>query len=256
MTDHRFFVDPDQIRGDVVTISGPQARQIRTVLRLRAGDSISVLDGSGACHAARIGAVTRNEVIAGITGSVEMETEPSVRLTLAQALPKGDKIDLVVQKATELGASEIVVYTSERTVPEPAAEKIAHRLARWGSIAREAAEQSFRATIPAVTGIIDFPEMLRRAASYDHVLVAWEEERAHPLRNSLAGLSSGSQVAFIVGPEGGFSESEIRAAREAGATPVSLGRRMLRSETAAIAGCAIILHCAAPANPLSLEGEG
>jgi len=242
MTNHRFFIQPDQISEGQVTICGPQARQICAVLRLHEGDEIGVLDGSGCCHIARIGSAKKDQVVAEITDTIAMQTESCVRLTLAQALTKHDKVELVVQKATELGISEMMVFTSERTVPRPAGDRIAHRLDRWRSIAREAAEQSNRASVPSVDGIISFGDLLRKAPDFDYSLIAWEDETGLLLHEALAKVQPGARVLYIVGPEGGFSRSEVTEAVSAGVVPISLGARTLRAETAAIAGCAVILH--------------
>jgi 16S rRNA (uracil1498-N3)-methyltransferase len=242
MTQHRFFIQPNQISENTVTICGPQARQICAVLRLHEGDEISVLDGSGCCHIAAISSAKKEQVVAEITNTVEMETESCVRLTLAQALTKHDKVELVVQKAVELGICELMVFTSERTVPRPSGDRIEHRLDRWRSIAQEAAEQSNRALIPAITGVISFSGVLESLQKFDIVLVAWEDEKKLLLHEAIARVESGARLLYIVGPEGGFSEAEVARAVAAGAVPVSLGSTTLRSETAAIAGCAIILH--------------
>jgi 16S rRNA (uracil1498-N3)-methyltransferase len=239
----RFFVQPGSISGSQIIICGPQARQICTVLRLEVGDAISVLDGSGCCHIARIDEVTRRQVTAEITGVVQLDTEPRVKLTLAQALAKGDKVELVVQKATELGISRMVVFTSQRTVPKPDAAHTARKMERWRAIAREAAEQSGRALVPEVHGVVGFRDLLAGRSDDDLTLIAWEAERETPLSKILAGANA-ERITLIVGPEGGFTEQEVAIARDAGAAPVSFGKRILRSETAAIAGCAIIMHYA------------
>jgi 16S rRNA (uracil1498-N3)-methyltransferase len=242
MTQHRFFVQPNQISEGQVTICGPQARQICAVLRLHEGDRIGVLDGSGCCHIARIGSAKKDQVVAEITETIDLETESCIRLTLAQALTKHDKVELVVQKATELGISEVMVFTSERTVPRPAGDKIAHRLDRWRSIAREAAEQSNRASMPVVDGIMSFGDLLRKSSEFDCSLIAWEDETKLLLHEALVKVQPGSRVLYTVGPEGGFSQGEVAQAVSAGVIPVSLGATTLRAETAAIAGCAVILH--------------
>lgn len=237
----RFFVDPACISGDHVTICGPQARQICTVLRLEVGDAISALDGSGRCHIARLADVTSRQVTAEITAVIQLDTEPLVKLTLAQALTKGDKVELVVQKATELGISRMVIFTCERTVPVPDPARTARKLERWRAIAREAAEQSGRALVPEVRGVVGFHDLLAGRSGDELTLIAWEGEREMPLSRILAGANAG-RIMLIVGPEGGFAEHEVKTARDAGAIPVSFGKRILRSETAAIAGCAIIMH--------------
>ncbi|MDO8586644.1 MAG: RsmE family RNA methyltransferase [Armatimonadota bacterium] len=255
MTDHRFFVEPEQISDGRVTIRGPQARQICAVLRLQTGDTISALDGSGCCHIARIGSLTRDEVIAEIIETSQADTEARVRLTLAQALAKGHKVEMVVQKATELGISGMVVFASERTIVRPAEDKIRNRLARWRSIAREAAEQSCRAVLPDVDGVIGFDDLVQRVSQFDKAFVAWEKEKGLLLREALKDAETGNRILLIVGPEGGFSEDEVSQAIAAGAVPISLGARTLRTETAAIAGCAIVLHSVEQAVSRNCSGD-
>ncbi|MDO8682941.1 MAG: 16S rRNA (uracil(1498)-N(3))-methyltransferase [Armatimonadota bacterium] len=241
--ERRFFVNPNQISDGRVVITGSCARQIHTVLRLRKGDQISVLDGLGNLYVCRLDEVSSREVIAEVTDTCTCDNDPSIKLTLAQGLPKGDKVELVVQKATELGISEMALFASERTVARPSADKIAQRLARWESIAKEASEQCCRATIPTITGVLDYDELLSRVAGFDLALVAWEDESDIMLKDALGEAPAGARILLIVGPEGGLTEREVAAAKQAGAIPVSLGKRILRTETAAIAGCAIILHC-------------
>ena len=248
MGEHRrFFVSPEQISGDNAVLTGDTARQISKVLRLREGDCICLLDGSGIEHNARISAVSRDEVEARIFETGSCANEARLRLTLAICHPKGDKLELIVQKATELGISRVVIVNSERTVARPEDSKIAERLVRWRRIAAEAAEQSCRSCIPEIDGVVGFEELIDSVSGYQLALVAWEDENETSLRDVIRGKPDVESVLLIIGPEGGLTNKEVEDAKAAGARCVTFGKRVLRSETAAIAGCAAIMY--------ELEGE-
>ena len=248
MGEHRrFFISPEQISGDNATLTGDTARQITKVLRLREGDCICLLDGSGNEHNARISAISKDEVAARIFDTGSCANEAKLRLTLAICHPKGDKLELIVQKATELGISRVVIVNSERTVARPEDSKIAERLIRWRRIAAEAAEQSCRSCIPEIDGVISFDELVDSISGYQLALVAWEDENKTSLRDVIHGKSNIESVLLIIGPEGGLTNREVEVTKSAGAMCVTFGKRVLRSETAAIAGCAAIMY--------EMEGE-
>ena len=248
MGEHRrFFINPDQISGDSATLNGDTARQIAKVLRLREGDCICLLDGSGNEHNARINALSKDEVTATIFNTGSCANEANLQLTLAICHPKGDKLELIVQKATELGISRIVIVNSERTVARPGDSKIADRLVRWRRIAAEAAEQSCRSCVPEVDGIISYADLAASISGYDLALVAWEDESRTSLRDVIRNKADVRSVMLIIGPEGGLTSKEVEDVKTAGARCVTFGKRVLRSETAAIAGCAAIMY--------EIEGE-
>jgi len=238
---YRFHVDQDQLRGGEVRIVGPDARQIRTVLRLGIGDELQVT--AGGCHyRAQIAAMTRGLVTAEILEAFDLRTEPSVTITLAQALSKGEKLDWIVQKGTELGVSEFALFHSCRCIAKLDAERTASRIARLHRITKEAAEQSGRCIVPKVRGVLSFDELLREVSEYDLALLCSEGEGTPMLGNALCEFADVGNILVIVGPEGGLSEDEEAGAVRAGAKPVSLGSRILRCETAALAASAIIVH--------------
>jgi len=268
VTGHRrFFIEQGAIVGDSAVITGDVARQIERVLRLKNGDSICLVDGRGTEFDAEITALSGGAVSARILGSRRCDADPLVRLMLAICLPKGDKINFIVQKCTELGVSELIVVSSERTVARIPDEKVSSRLARWRKIAKEAAEQCGRAAAPGVEGILRISDLAELASTVPVALLACESGDPPPLRRVLRegfrhdgsadetgacplperGSSDLGSVMIIVGPEGGLSETEIRLLVDAGAVPVSLGRRILRCETAAVAACAAVMY--------ELEGE-
>ncbi|MDH7601982.1 MAG: RsmE family RNA methyltransferase [Armatimonadota bacterium] len=243
MKNHRrFFVEGSCIDGEIANITGDLVTQIRRVLRLNTGDWIKLLDGCGTEYEAQIVSCSDDCVQAKIASSRQCDTEPTFKLTVAMSLAKADKIEMVAQKCTELGMSELAVFLSERSVPRLNESKLANRLARWRRIASEAAEQSGRGLIPEIQGLLQFRELISTVPQYGLPLLAWEGRDAQPLRNVLGKHSEVDSAIVIVGPEGGFTPGEVAQAVEAGAIAVSLGKTTLRCETAAIAACAILMY--------------
>jgi 16S rRNA (uracil1498-N3)-methyltransferase len=236
MSARRFFVEGVHRPGETVRIEGGDAHHIVHVLRLRPGDHVEVVDS--AAHAFDAEIVDGDGVGALLVRESVPQGLGNVRIDVAQAMPKGQKMDYVVEKATELGAGAILPFVSERTVAREAGTA---KLARWRRVARSASEQSGRRAIPAVPAPLEFDELLARFCAYDLVLFAWESSDAQPLRLRLRELLKDARnVLVVVGPEGGFSHAEADAARAAGAELISLGRNILRTETAALAMLAIL----------------
>ena len=241
MRTYRFHVDEDQLSDGEVRIAGSDARQIRTVLRLGIGDELQVT--AGGCHyRTQIATMTRDLVIAEILRTIDVCTEPSVSITLAQALPKSEKMDWIVQKGTELGVSEFALFRSCRCVAKLDAERTTSRITRLHRIAKEAAEQSGRCVIPNVRGVLSLDELLREVSEYDLALLCSEGQGIPMLGNVLREFADVGNILVIVGPEGGLSEDEEAAAVRSGGKLVSLGSQILRCETAALAASAIIVH--------------
>jgi 16S rRNA (uracil1498-N3)-methyltransferase len=230
---HRFFVSPEALRADRVTLTGAQARQIATVLRLRAGDQIAlVADGAEAVVA--LEAVRPTSVIAVVRERGFTPAEPTVALTLALPVLRGDRDEEVVEAVTQLGVSRIVPFTSTRSVVRSLSEA---KRSRWERIAREAAETARRGRIPSIEPAHTWKDVFGSLPA--PVLVAWEGERRVRLRDALP--QTARALSLVIGPEGGIAEDEIALAREHGAITVSLGGRNLRSETAAIAATALVM---------------
>jgi 16S rRNA (uracil1498-N3)-methyltransferase len=230
---HRFFVAPEMLRADRVTLTGAQARQIATVLRLRPGDQIAlVADGAEAVVA--LEAVRPASVTAVVRERGFTPAEPTVALTLALPVLRGDHDEEVVEAVTQLGVSRIVPFTSARSVARSLSDA---KRSRWERIAREAAETARRGRIPSIDPAIAWSELFNILPA--PVLVAWESERRMRLRDALP--SSVRALSLVIGPEGGIADEEIALAREHGAVIVSLGGRNLRSETAAIAAVALAM---------------
>jgi 16S rRNA (uracil1498-N3)-methyltransferase len=236
----RFFVPPEALGEGSVTIAGELFRHMVKVLRLKIGDPVLLADGKSHEFAGTIRTIGKESLVVTLleaSGAPAFDKGPAI--TLYQGLPKGDKMDLIIQKATELGIAEIVPFRATRSVPRLRKGEEEGKLARWQRIAREAARQSGRASIPGVAVVGDLGDVLRRA---DHSVkfLLWEEERDNRLKEILAGLSAPETVALIVGPEGGLSAEEAARARECGFIPVSLGKRIVRTETASLVMLAIL----------------
>jgi 16S rRNA (uracil1498-N3)-methyltransferase len=230
---HRFFVTPDTVRSDRVTLTGPQARQIATVLRLRPGDEIAlVADGAEAVVA--LETVRPTAITAVVRERGFTPAEPTVALTLALPVLRGDHDEEVVEAVAQLGVSQIVPFTSARSVVRGLSDA---KRARWERIAREAAETARRGRVPSIEPARAWAELF--GALPPPVFVAWENERRMRLRDAMPQTARG--LSIVIGPEGGIADDEIALARECGATIVSLGARNLRSETAAIAAVALVM---------------
>ncbi len=238
-TMHRFFLREDSFAGEAVSIRGEQARQIAAVLRLKPGDRITVLDNTGFEYEVELSRVTPVLVENRVVGKKPGEGEPSTSVTLYQALIKADKFELVLQKGVELGVRHFSPFIAERCV---AREPSHSRIQRWRAIIREASEQSRRARLPDLHSVVTFKE------ACGHIefpaIILWEGERV----SSLAGVLKSAQfrkaqaMSIFVGPEGGFSPAEIDLAREHGIIPVSLGKRILRTETAGLVAISAIMY--------------
>lgn len=230
---HRFFVAPETLRADRVTLTGAQARQIATVLRLRAGDEIAlVADGAEAVVA--LEAVRPTSVTVVVRERRFTPAEPTVALTLALPVLRGDHDEEVVEAVTQLGASRIVPFTSARSVVRSLSEA---KRSRWERIAREAAETARRGRVPLIEPARVWTDLF--AVLPAPVFVAWEGERRARLTDALP--QTARVLSLVIGPEGGITDDEIAIARERGAITVSLGGRNLRSETAAIAAVVLVM---------------
>ena len=237
---HRFFVSPSQIQQSVVTFAPDQARQMAKVLRLRPGDQVMALDNTGACHQVELSAVASASAMGIICSTGPAEGEPAVRLTLYQALLKGQKLDYVLQKGTELGIAAFALLACQRSVPRPKVERWDAKSARWHAVLKEAAEQSGRGKIPELHSPVPLDAACRQAEGL--ALLAYEGETMVSLREALATPGAVYNVSLFIGPEGGFTDQEVAMARRSGITTVTLGRRTLRAETAGIVAAAAIFY--------------
>lgn len=233
---YHFFVEPEQIREDdkSVIILGADVNHIKNVLRMKAGEEISVSNGRDGCeYRCGITELGEDSIQCELRFVKEENVELPVRVTLFQGLPKGDKMELIVQKAVELGVYEIVPVATRRCVVKLDPKKAASKVTRWQGIAEAAAKQSKRGVIPQVQQVVSFAQALEQAGEMEVRLIPYELERGMEYtRKLLSGIRPGQRVAVFIGPEGGFEESEITLAREKGICPITLGRRILRTETA------------------------
>lgn len=239
---HRFFVSPQQIAQLIVRFDDDQARQIRRVLRLRAGDRVLVLDGEGRQYEVLLEEVTNTRVTGLVASQLAATGEPTARLTLFQSLLKREKFEWVLQKGTEIGVDTFAPVITRRSLVRETGDVKPEKLGRWQRIIKEAAEQSGRGLLPRLLSPMPFAFASAEALGFDRALIAWEGDAQMSIREALAGGGRVEEVALYIGPEGGFEPEEIAEAVEMGAIPVTLGRRILRTETAAVVGAALVLH--------------
>lgn len=234
---HRFFADKSAFNGDCAHICGDDAAHITRVLRLKENDSIILCDGEKKDYRCTITHTDKNSVDLKIDGVTENEAEGSVNITLYQGLPKSDKMDFIIQKCVELGACRIVPVETARCVAK--FKDDGKKLIRWRRIAEEAAKQSGRGIIPIVEKPMAFADAV--AEENGLKLIPYECERDGSLKTALANAKSTGTVGIYIGPEGGFEEDEIALAAENGVTAVTLGKRILRCETAGLAAVAAVM---------------
>jgi len=241
---HRFFISANNIRGNKVYIDDEQTRHIEKVLRLRTGDFVKAFDGTGREYTLRLTERKKGRLTAQIESFLIKENEPLLKLSLAQGIAKGDKMDTIIQKAVELGVSVIYPFTSERTVVHLKAEKAAKKQERWQKIAREACKQCERNIIPEVKPVIEFNRLLDEIGNRPAIML-YEKEEKMSLKTLLRKKKDDfgkEQLFLLVGPEGGFAPWEVEAARRANIFTVKFGPRVLRTETAGIAASSIIMY--------------
>lgn len=234
----QFFIDRSLDVGIETEIRGADAKHLSTVLRLRRGDWLMLADASGATYRAEIAAATPRAVTVSIKERVRLPVSghPPV---IAQAIIKHDRIEGIIQKAVELGVREIRPFHSARTIPRLTQGITQKRLARWRTIAVEAAKQSGLPFRPTVDAPRSFDALVESAADFETKLIFWEGERERDLKSMRKAISAGMRMIVIIGPEGGFTQGEIERAQSAGAVSVSLGPQILRVETACVAALAI-----------------
>lgn len=233
---YQFFVEPEQIQDKKIIITGSDVNHIRNVLRMKIGEEIAVSNGiDGKEYRCGIEAFTGEEVICTLRFIKEDGVELPSRIYLFQGLPKADKMELIVQKAVELGVYEVIPVAARRCVVRLDAKKAAGKVGRWQGIAEAAAKQSRRGIIPNVHSVMSMREAVDYARIMDVKLIPYElAEDMQYTRDVIEAVRPGMDIAVFIGPEGGFEESEIETAVEAGIVPVTLGRRILRTETAGL----------------------
>ena len=236
----RFFVEPAELQPDFLVLTGENAQHAK-VLRLKAGEEVLVCDGEGNECLCTISDVSPGQISLVVKDRRESETEAAVRVSVYMAFPKADKLEHVIQKATELGAYEIVAFPSSRCVSRPDEKSLKKKLERWQKIAASAAEQSGRGRVPQVLVLPSFTAALERASQADKALMFYENEHAVTLRMALES-GSFSTVSLLTGPEGGLELSEVEQARASGLEVCTLGRRILRCETAPLCALSAVMY--------------
>ena len=235
----RFFVTPEELESDMLTLTGENAQHAK-VLRLKAGEEALLCDGQGReclCRVTQAGP----DWCLRVQERRQSVTEAAVRVSVYMAFPKSDKLEHVIQKATELGAYEIIAFPSARCISKPDDKSLKKKLDRWQKIAASASEQSGRGRIPAVRVLGSFQEALKEAAAADKALMFYEHEQAVTLKMALSS-SSYQTVSLLTGPEGGLEEKEVAQARAAGLQVCTLGTRILRCETAPLCALSAVMY--------------
>ena len=236
----RFFVEPEELVGDHLVLTGENAQHAK-VLRLKAGEEVLVCDGKSLECLCRVESLGTGQLDVAVLERRESVTEAKVQVSVYMAFPKADKLEHVIQKATELGAYEIVAFPSGRCISKPDEKSLKKKLERWQKIAASAAEQSGRGRIPQVLVLGSFQEALKRAATADKALLFYENEQAVTLKMALS-ASPYQTVSLLTGPEGGLEEKEVEQARNAGLQVCTLGKRILRCETAPLCALSAVMY--------------
>jgi 16S rRNA (uracil1498-N3)-methyltransferase len=249
----KYFVLPTQVDPPHIFINGDDAYHMQNVMRLRTGSEVICSDGQGNDYLVEIVSISAKEVLTQIRSAFNENREPKVRVWIAQALPKSDKMEWIIQKGTEIGAVRFIPFTSRRTIVQLDAKKESKRMERWTKIAKEAAEQAHRSMIPTIDPITDWKKLVHLQEQADLALIAYEGESEsgqmigdavrrwkddHGAKGSVN--IECPTIVVAIGPEGGFHEEEVSFAKEAGWIPVGLGKRILRTETAGMVALTVI----------------
>lgn len=239
---NQFFVEESQIHGSEIIIEGTDVNHIKNVLRMKTGEEVMISNGTDKHYICSIMTISEQQVVTKIVDIDTNSTELPVKLYLFQGLPKADKMELIIQKSVELGVHEIIPVAMKRCVVKLDAKKEKSKLARWQGIAESAAKQSKRMVIPNISRVMNFKEAVAYAKSLDYNIIPYEfangMERSKQVVKSLGQYKS---VGIFIGPEGGFEEAEIAYAKENNMQIISLGKRILRTETAGLTALSIIM---------------
>lgn len=239
---HHFFVSPDQIDEKYVTITGGDVNHIKNVLRMKIDEELLISNGQDKDYYCKIESVSDDEIKAVILDEEFEGTELPTELYLFQGLPKSDKMELIIQKAVELGVKEIIPVATKRCVVKLDDKKEASKIKRWQAISESAAKQSRRTIIPEVSSVMSFKEAINRAKEFELGIIPYENFKdMTETKEVLKKVQKGIKIGIFIGPEGGFEESEIQYALENGIHPISLGKRILRTETAGLAILSVLM---------------
>ncbi|KJS80389.1 MAG: hypothetical protein JM58_18855 [Peptococcaceae bacterium BICA1-8] len=238
----RFFVSTEDIKGEEVQIKDSDAHHLTQVLRLKEGEKVIVFDGTGLEYEIIIKNIASGLVSGEIQGITSSTRDSLIDVTLVQGIPKGDKMELIIQKCTELGIAKIIPVLTERTVVKLDDEKKGKRREKWQKIAQEASKQCKRATVPQIGEICTWEKYLTETSNKEPILVLWENETTRGIKSYLQENKDLKQLTLVVGPEGGLAQQEVDKLLAMGAQTVSLGQRILRTETAGLAALVMVLY--------------
>lgn len=239
---HRFFVDDSQIYEDYIRIIGGDVNHIKNVLRLSENEKIEISNKDGKCFVAKISSIQSDAIIATILEQRQGLNEPDTKVVLFQGLPKASKMDFIIQKTVEIGIYEIYPVITDRTIVKiKDVKKVNKKIERWNKIALEAAKQCKRDIVPKINNVINFDKMLDMLSNEKNIIVPYEDEKSLSVKEILRDCNRNT-INLIIGPEGGFETEEIRRLKNIDASIVTLGPRILRSETAGMVALSIILY--------------
>lgn len=240
---YHFFVTPEQVKGEEILIEGSDVNHIKNVLRMKIGEELQISDGNNKKYLCEIASMTSDEVCVHIKEELISDTELPSKLYLFQGLPKSDKMEFIVQKAVELGVYEIIPVATKRAVVKLDDKKAAKKVERWNSISEGGAKQSGRNVIPEVKQVMSYKEAIQYAGSLDIILIPYElAEGMEETRQIIESILPGQSVGIFIGPEGGFETQEVEYAIENGAKAITLGKRILRTETAGLTTLSILMY--------------
>lgn len=238
-----FFVTPGQVREDYIYVDGTDVNHMKNVLRMRLGEQLLISDGNNHKYTCVIERFEPGQAVLKIINEEQADTELLSRIYLFQGLPKSDKMEFIIQKAVELGVYEVVPVATKRSVVKLDDKKAAKKRMRWNEIAKSAAKQSGRGIMPQVLDVMDYSKAVAYAKSLDVVLIPYElAEGMQKTKTIIERLTPGQSVGIFIGPEGGFEKEEVSLAVENGAREITLGKRILRTETAGITTLSILMY--------------
>lgn len=240
---YHFFVTPNQVKEGYIFIIGSDVNHIKNVLRMKPGEKVGISDGNNKKYICRLEQFAQGEIAAVIEAEQISDTELPSKIYLFQGVPKSDKMEFIIQKAVELGVYEVIPVITKRTVVKLDEKKAVKKAERWNSISESAAKQSGRSVIPKVAPVVTLKEAFKMARELDVCLFPYElAEGMEKTRASVSSIEKGKSIGIFIGPEGGFEKAEVEEALQSGAEVITLGKRILRTETAGLAMLSILMY--------------
>ena len=240
---HHFFADPTQVAEDTIFITGPDVNHMKHVLRMKPGEEVLISDGTGRDYTCEVEAFEPDRAVVRIHSVCDSRMELPAEIWLFQGLPKADKMELVIQKAVELGAFEVIPVAMKRSVVKLDAKKAESKVKRWNAIAESAAKQSKRSILPQVSDVVTFAQAVKMAENCQIKLLPYEcADGMEKTKRLIENITPGQDIAVFIGPEGGFDLDELELAKEAGCEIITLGKRILRTETAGMMLLSVLMY--------------